>query len=164
MGLLIEGKIPEVKDDVGAIWPWWWRVPKRALITMMNGVLNDVVWFGTYTMYNIPCDCPTYHALLKGEVHHRSSVKVKKHSNGSNKAISYLYLCILAVDRRVFSWGGLGGSPPSGKNFANPPPSDTCPHFWTKACPPQPRLVPENLKNLNTFLCQIWLLFSSKVP
>ena len=24
--------------------------------------------------------------------------------------------------------------------------------------PPQPRFVPKNLKNLNTFLCQIWLL------
>ena len=34
------------------------------------------------------------------------------------------------------------------------PPSDTCARFWTKACPPQPRFVPKNLKNLNTFLCQ----------
>ena len=46
--------------------------------------------------------------------------------------------------------GGPGG-PQSGENFANPPPPiDTCPLFWTKACPP-PRFVPENLKNLNTF-------------
>ena len=54
--------------------------------------------------------------------------------------------------------GGTGGVSPSGENFANSPPSDTCPHFWTKACPPQPRYVSENLKNLNTFLCQNWLL------
>ena len=37
-------------------------------------------------------------------------------------------------------WGT--GGPPIGKNFANPPPSDTCPRFWTKACPLQPRFVP----------------------
>ena len=64
---------------------------------------------------------------------------------------------------RVFSWGGLGG-PPIRRKFCQSPPSDTCPRFWTKACPPQLRFVPENLKNLNTFLCQIWLLLSSKVP
>ena len=60
--------------------------------------------------------------------------------------------------------GFFPGVPPSGKNFVNSPPSDTCPCFWTKACPPQPRFVPENLTNLNKFLCQIWLLLSSKVP
>ena len=63
-----------------------------------------------------------------------------------------------------FSWGGLG-VPPSGKNFANPPPHLTLVSvFGPRLVPPQPRLVPENLKNLNTFLCQIWLLLSSKVP
>ena len=30
---------------------------------------------------------------------------------------------------------GEMGVPPSGENLANPP-SDTCPHFWTKAWPP----------------------------
>ena len=35
--------------------------------------------------------------------------------------------------------GGTGG-PPSSENFANPP-SDTCPRFWTKACPPPPAEV-----------------------
>ena len=37
----------------------------------------------------------------------------------------------------------------------SPPPINTCPHFWTKACPPWPWFVPKSLKNLNTFLCQI---------
>ena len=40
-----------------------------------------------------------------------------------------------------FFWGP--GVPPSGKNFVNPPPSDTCPHFWTKACPPSQGLSPK---------------------
>ena len=63
-----------------------------------------------------------------------------------------------------FSLGGTGGSPIRWK-FCQSPPSDTCPRFWTKACPPpQPRFVPKNLKHLNTFLCQIWLLLSSTVP
>ena len=67
------------------------------------------------------------------------------------------------VDSGFFSWGD-GGSPHPAKILPIPP-SDTCPCFWTKACPPpQPRFVPENLKNLNTFLCQIWLILSSKVP
>ena len=42
----------------------------------------------------------------------------------------------MVIGFRVFSWGDWG-MPPSGKNFANPPPSDTCPRFWTKACPPR---------------------------
>ena len=47
---------------------------------------------------------------------------------------------------RVFS--GDWAVPPSGENFVNsPPPSNTCPCFWTKVCPPQPRFVPKNLKN-----------------
>ena len=54
------------------------------------------------------------------------------------------------VQSGFFSWGDWG-SPPSSENFVNPPPSDTCPRFWTKACPPQPRFNPDNLKNLNTF-------------
>ena len=52
-----------------------------------------------------------------------------------------------------FFLGGTGGSPHPAKILPIPPPSDTCPRFWTKACPPQPRFVPENWKNLNTFLC-----------
>ena len=58
-----------------------------------------------------------------------------------------------------FPGGGLGGSPPSGKNFANPPPSDTCPRFWTKACPPSAEVRPRKFEkfkyifvsNLTTF-------------
>ena len=66
--------------------------------------------------------------------------------------------------KQVFFLGGTGGPPIWQKFCQSPPPSDTCPRFWTKACPPQPRFVPENFKNLNTFLCQMWLLLSSKVP
>ena len=62
-----------------------------------------------------------------------------------------LYWC------RVFFLRGDWGGPPIRRKICQSPPSDTCPHFWTKAGPPQPRFVPENLKNLNTFLCQIWL-------
>ena len=60
---------------------------------------------------------------------------------------------------RVFSWGGLG-VPPSGENFANPPPpSNTCPRFWTKACPPPAEVRPRKFEkfkyifvlNLTTF-------------
>ena len=44
--------------------------------------------------------------------------------------------------------GGLG-VPPSSKNFVNPP-SDTCPRFWTKACPPPPpaEVGPRKFKKL----------------
>ena len=35
-----------------------------------------------------------------------------------------------------FFLGGLGGSPHPAKILPIPPPSDTCPRFWTKACPP----------------------------
>ena len=50
------------------------------------------------------------------------------------------------------------GGPPSGKNFVNPQ-SNTSPRLWTEACSPQPWFVHENLNNLNTFLCQIWLRY-----
>ena len=55
--------------------------------------------------------------------------------------------------------------PPIWQKFCQSPPSDTCPHFWTKACPPPSRgSSPQKLKIFNTFLCQIWLLSSPKVP
>ena len=75
----------------------------------------------------------------------------------------HLTLDLMPVDwfvSRVFS---QGGGPPSGKNFANPPIRHLSP-FLDQGLSPQPRFVPENLKNLNTFLCQIWLLLSSKIP
>ena len=62
-----------------------------------------------------------------------------------------------------FFLGGTGGSPIRQKFCQSPHPT-LVPIFWTKACPPPAEVVPENLKNLNTFLCQIWLLLSSKVP
>ena len=65
----------------------------------------------------------------------------------------------MLVNAQGFFLGGWG-SPIQWKFCQSPPPIDTCHHFWTKACPPppQPRFIPENLTNLNTFLCQIWLL------
>ena len=44
------------------------------------------------------------------------------------------------------------GGPPIRRKFCQSPPSDTCPRFWTKACPSQLRFVPENLKNLFEFI------------
>ena len=70
----------------------------------------------------------------------------------------------LGLSNQVFFPGGTGGSP-SGKNFVNPPPPIRhLSQFLDQGLSPQPRFFPENLKNLNTFLCQIWLLFSSKEP
>ena len=78
---------------------------------------------------------------------------------------THLHLEVIGLVSRVFIQGGSWGvSHPSGKILSIPP-SDTCPRFWTKACPtPQPRFVHENLKTLNTFFCQIWLLLSSQAP
>ena len=62
-----------------------------------------------------------------------------------------------------FSWGD--GGPPIRQKFCQSPPIRHLSPFLDQCLsPPQPRFVPENLKNLNTFLCQIWLLLSSKVP
>ena len=61
--------------------------------------------------------------------------------------------------------GGLGGPPHPAKILPIPPIRHLSPFLDQGLFPPQPRFVPENLKNLNTFLCQIWLvLLSSKVP
>ena len=50
----------------------------------------------------------------------------------------YIWICVVHCvhqDKQGFFPGG----PPFRKNFANsPPPSDACPRFWTKACPPPP--------------------------
>ena len=52
------------------------------------------------------------------------------------------------IEDRVFFLGGGGdwGVPPSGENFDNPPPSDTCPRFWTKACPPPAEVRPRKFE------------------
>ena len=57
---------------------------------------------------------------------------------------------------RVFFFLGVGagGSPHSAKILPIPHPT-LVPVFGPRLVPPQPRFVPENLKNLNTFLCQI---------
>ena len=60
---------------------------------------------------------------------------------------------LLQTIRQGFFRGGMGGPP--GKNFANPPHLTLVPVFGPRLVPPQPRFIPENLKNLNTFLCQI---------
>ena len=52
--------------------------------------------------------------------------------------------------------GGDWGGPPIRRKFCQSPPHPTLvPVFGPRLVPPQPRFVPENLKNLNTFLCQI---------
>ena len=53
------------------------------------------------------------------------------------------YTFTVTVAGFFFFFSGGPGVPPSGKNFVNPPPSDTCPHFWTKACPPSQGLSPK---------------------
>ena len=58
-----------------------------------------------------------------------------------------------------FSWGGDWGGPPSWRKFCQSPPSDTCPRFWTKACPPPAEIRPRKFEkfkyifvsNLTTF-------------
>ena len=56
-----------------------------------------------------------------------------------------------------FSWGGTGG-PPIRQKFCQSNPSDTCPRFWTKACPPSQGSSPKIwifeylfVSNLTTF-------------
>ena len=57
-----------------------------------------------------------------------------------------------------FLGGGLGG-PPIRRKFRQSPPSDTCPRFWTKACPPPAEVRPRKFEkfkyiivsNLTTF-------------
>ena len=61
-----------------------------------------------------------------------------------------------------FSLGGLGVAP-SGENFANPPIRHLSPYLYKGLFPPD-EVGPQKFENLNTFLCQIWLLLSSKVP
>ena len=66
---------------------------------------------------------------------------------------------VLVITFRVFFLGGTGGVPPSSINFANSPPSNTCPRFRTKACPPPAEVGPRKFEkfkyifvsNLTTF-------------
>ena len=60
---------------------------------------------------------------------------------------------------RVFFLGGDWGGPPIRRKFCQSPPSDTCPRFWTKACPPPAEVRPRKFEkfkyifvsNLTTF-------------
>ena len=104
----------------------------------------------TYSIDEVP---PWYNSILLG---FQVCCKGKLHRKPK---LSMFYMYVITG---FFPWGGQGVPHPA--KILPIPPSDTCPRFWTKACPPQPRFIPENLKNLNTFLCQIWLLLSSKVP
>ena len=54
------------------------------------------------------------------------------------------------------------GTSPGGKNFALPP-TDRCPRFLTRACPPQLSFVPQNFKNFTSLFSEFWLPFSSKL-
>ena len=69
---------------------------------------------------------------------------------------------MLCIPAGFFSWGGLGGPHPV-KILPIPPIRYLSP-FLDQGLSPQPRFIPKNLKKLNPFLCQIWLLLSSKVP
>ena len=51
-------------------------------------------------------------------------------------------------------FSGRTGVPPSGENFVNSPHPTPVPVFGPRLAP-QLRFIPKNLKNLNTFLCQI---------
>ena len=70
------------------------------------------------------------------------------------------WLTILRI-AGFFSWGG---SPHPAKILPIPPIRHLSPFLDQGLSPPQPRFVPENLKNLNTFLCQIWLLLIQLIP
>ena len=63
---------------------------------------------------------------------------------------------------RFFSWRGLGVPHPAKK--LSIPPSNTCPRFLDQGLSSPAKVRPPKFENLNTFLCQIWLLLSSKVP
>ena len=65
-----------------------------------------------------------------------------------------------------FFLGGTGGSPHLAKILSIPPPIWHLSPFLDQGLSPPPSRgsSPKNLKNLNTFLCQIWVLLSSKVP
>ena len=73
------------------------------------------------------------------------------------------YMIYHQCQHQSFFLGGTGG-PPIRWKFCQSPHPTPVPVFGPRLVPTQPRFIPENLKNLNTFLCQIWLLLSSKVP
>ena len=74
-----------------------------------------------------------------------------------------VYADDLGLSNQGFFPEGMGGSP-IWQKFCQSHPIWHLSQFLDRGFSPQPRFFPENLKNLNTFLCQIWLLFSSKVP
>ena len=66
----------------------------------------------------------------------------------------YHYYIVLLLVLGFFP-GGTGGFP-IWQKFCQSPPSDTCPRFWTKACPPSAEVRPRKFKyifvsNLTTF-------------
>ena len=74
------------------------------------------------------------------------------------KLISYNVLALFtSISVRVFSGGDWGVPQPA--KILSTPPSDTCPHFWTKACPPPAEVCPRKFEkfeyifvsNLTTF-------------
>ena len=113
------------------------------------------------------------------EIDHIGSLQLFQNNNHNNLAYCKLKRAVISNQQVRDCWltntcwgpdakrrgqgfflGGLGGSPHLAKILSIPP-SILVPVFGTMLVPPpQPRFVPENLKNLNTFLCPIWLLLS----
>ena len=64
-----------------------------------------------------------------------------------------IWVCSIRCQKgRVFFPGGGGTGGPIRQKFCqSPPPSDTCPRFWTKACPPSRGSSPKIRKILIHF-------------
>ena len=116
-------------------------------------------------MHSDVCTSTTYTPVLNGtfQSSHRFYSKfcaARKARAGSRNDGFFVY----CRKTQGFFLGGTGGPPQLAKILSIPPIQHLSPFLDQGLSPPQARFVPENLKNLNTFLCQIWLLLSSKVP
>ena len=60
----------------------------------------------------------------------------------------------------VFSWGDWG--PPIQRKLCQSPPSDTCPRFWTKACPPPAEVSPRKSEKFKYILVSNSTTFKHK--
>ena len=65
------------------------------------------------------------------------------------------------IMHRVFFLGGTGGVPPIRRKFCQSPPSDTCPRFWTKACPPPAEVCPRKFEKFKYIF--VWNLTTFKL-
>ena len=80
-------------------------------------------------MYLMPCLFPVNHFCFLRLVLNFGS-NTKRISTKSHYGIDFFFSA-----RVFFFLGGTGGSLHPVKMLSTPPPSDTCPRFWTKACP-----------------------------